>query len=114
MPGTGVGGGGGVGALRDQAELLLLLDGVRLVDMSAKDRALWSCIRGRALDVVSSAHNPEAERELSRAVKLDPGLGDAWNQLGTSAWKHGDDQLAHDCWQVRPYATVPRPRDDAF
>jgi len=27
-PGSGVGGGGGVGALRDQAELLLLLDGV--------------------------------------------------------------------------------------
>jgi hypothetical protein len=91
--------GGGIAAVRDQAELLLILDSVRLVEMTAKDRALWSCIRGRALDVVSSTHNPEAERELSRAVKLDPELGEAWNQLGTSAWKRGDEQFAHDCWQ---------------
>ena len=65
----------------------------------AEEQALRFYIRGKALDVISEEYVPEAEELLGRAVKLDPTLGDCWNQLGASFWKKGDFQAAHDCWQ---------------
>lgn len=37
---------------------------------------------------------------LGKAAKLDPSLGDAWNQLASCFWKRGDWQGAFDCWQL--------------
>jgi hypothetical protein len=66
---------------------------------SVEEQALRFYIRGKALDVTSEDFVSEAEELLGRAVKLDPALGDCWNQLGASFWKKGDFQAAHDCWQ---------------
>lgn len=82
----------------ETAALLLLVDGIPSNADSQKARALRSFVRGKVLDD-GEAYVMEAEKELSRAVKLDPTLGGAWNQLGTCMWKKGDVQLAHDCWQ---------------
>ena len=82
----------------ETAALLLLVDGIPSNTDSRKARALRSFVRGKVLDD-GEAYVMEAEKELSRAVKLDPTLGGAWNQLGTCMWKKGDVQLAHDCWQ---------------
>jgi len=82
----------------EAAALLSLVDGISVASDSRKARALRSFVRGKVLDDGES-YVQEAEKELSRAVKLDPSLGGAWNQLGTCMWKKGDVQLAHDCWQ---------------
>lgn len=86
------------------------------------ERAQLHYIRGKTLDI-DDEHVPKAEEALSKAVKLDSSLGDAWNQLGLSFWKKGrttrlrcafnmrcpvltsvsplpgDVSTAHDCWQ---------------
>ena len=82
----------------DAAALLAAVDAIPSSDDSRQARALRSFVRGTLLDE-GEVHVPEAEAELGRAVKMDPTLGGAWNQLGTCMWKKGDVQLAHDCWQ---------------
>ena len=89
-------------ARQNSAALLTMLDAIPAAADSRRERALRSFIRGRILDEGEGSagdHVAEAEAELSRAVKMDPMLGGAWNQLGTCMWKKGDVQLAHDCWQ---------------
>ena len=54
--------------------------------------------RGRALNI-NPEHNPEAEKLLSRSVKLDPTLVRAWNELGDCYWKRGDIQTARTCFE---------------
>jgi len=39
-----------------------------------------------------------ALRDLEKAVKLDPKLVDAWNELGECYWKKGDMELARNCF----------------
>ena len=39
-----------------------------------------------------------AEECLSRAVKLEPGLVEAWNILGEQFWKKGDLAGAKNCF----------------
>lgn len=56
----------------------------------------WA-LRGKALNILPE-HSPEAEQSLSRAIKHDPSLVDAWNALGESYWKAGKVQQAHDCF----------------
>ncbi len=63
---------------------------------SVRARALYH--RGRALNVLPS-HSPESERLLSRAVKLQPDLVDAWNELGESYAKRGDSENATTCFE---------------
>ena len=36
---------------------------------------------------------------LSKAVKLDPALVQAWNELGECFWKRGDVENAWNCFQ---------------
>ena len=60
-------------------------------------KALYLSLRGRALNVLPE-HSPEAELCLSRAVKYDPQLIEAWIALGESYWKCGRVQQAHDCF----------------
>ena len=55
-------------------------------------------LKGRALNVVAD-HSPEAEQLLSKAVKLEPNLVDAWIELGECYWKRGDVETAKTCFE---------------
>lgn len=54
-------------------------------------------LKGKALNVTPD-YSPEAEVLLSKAVKLEPELVEAWNQLGEVYWKKGDIASAHTCF----------------
>ena len=53
--------------------------------------------RGRALNVLPS-YSKEAEDCLSKAVKLDPKLAEAWVYLGECYWKNADVESARNCF----------------
>ena len=48
---------------------------------------------------MASDHCAEAEQLLSRAVKLEPNLVDAWIELGECYWKRGDVNTAKTCFE---------------
>ncbi|KAH3772728.1 hypothetical protein DPMN_174072 [Dreissena polymorpha] len=52
---------------------------------------------GRILNVMPD-YDAIAYGHLSKAVKLDPKLVDAWNQLGELYWKKGDINNAKNCF----------------
>ncbi|XP_023373343.1 tetratricopeptide repeat protein 5 [Otolemur garnettii] len=54
-------------------------------------------LTGKALNVTPD-YSPKAEELLSKAVKLEPELVEAWNQLGEVYWKKGDIAAAHTCF----------------
>lgn len=54
-------------------------------------------LKGKALNVTPN-YCPEAEEVLSKAVKLDPGLVEGWNQLGEVYWKKMDVASAKTCF----------------
>lgn len=54
-------------------------------------------LRGRALNVMPN-YDKQVEEFLSKAVKLDPKLSEAWIHLGESYWKKGDVKSAHNCF----------------
>lgn len=54
-------------------------------------------LTGKALNVTPD-YSPKAEELLSKAVKLEPELVEAWNQLGEVYWKKGDVAAAHTCF----------------
>lgn len=60
-------------------------------------RAVYEYMRGKVLDVFPE-YCKEAEDHLSKAVKLDPSLADAWLCLGNCFWKKGDLNGAKNCF----------------
>ncbi|XP_013794044.1 tetratricopeptide repeat protein 5-like [Limulus polyphemus] len=62
------------------------------------DRAKYLMLKGRALNITSD-YSPEAFEVLSRAVKFNPKLVEAWNELGECLWKKGDVQGARNCFE---------------
>lgn len=54
-------------------------------------------LRGQTLNVLS-AYDQHAEECLSKAVKLDPSLIEAWNELGESYWKNQNIEAAANCF----------------
>ena len=54
-------------------------------------------LRGKALNVLPSFDNT-AQEALSKAVKLDPSLVEAWTNLGECYWKNGDVEAAKNCF----------------
>ena len=54
-------------------------------------------LRGKALNVMPD-YDPLAQDSLSRAVKLDPKLVEAWNCLGECYWKCGQVEAARNCF----------------
>ncbi|GAB1298823.1 Tetratricopeptide repeat protein 5 [Apodemus speciosus] len=66
-----------------------------LGSVQAEAQALM--LKGKALNVTPD-YSPEAEVLLSKAVKLEPELVEAWNQLGEVYWKKGDVAAAHTCF----------------
>ena len=43
-------------------------------------------------------YDPLAQDALSKAVKLDPKLVEAWNCLGECYWKNGQVEAARNCF----------------
>ena len=66
----------------------------------AEDRARYLYLRGRLLNV-SGDFSSAAETCLSRSVKLNPNLVDAWNELGESYMRKEDWTTARTCFEVR-------------
>ncbi|XP_047079151.1 tetratricopeptide repeat protein 5-like [Lolium rigidum] len=64
---------------------------------SPQQRAVCEFLRGKILDVFPE-YNKEAEDHLSKAVKLNPSLVDAWLCLGNCIWKKGDLASAKNCF----------------
>ncbi|XP_017971863.1 PREDICTED: tetratricopeptide repeat protein 5 isoform X1 [Theobroma cacao] len=63
------------------------------------ERATYQYLRGKILDVVPD-YRKEAEDHLSKAVKLNPSLADAWLCLGNCIWKKGDLPSAKNCFNL--------------
>uniref|UniRef100_A0A8C4YAA6 Uncharacterized protein n=1 Tax=Gopherus evgoodei TaxID=1825980 RepID=A0A8C4YAA6_9SAUR len=59
------------------------------IDGCSQGRAWALMLKGKALNVTPD-YKPQAEELLAKAVKLDPELVEAWNQLGEAYWKKGD------------------------
>jgi len=62
------------------------------------DKAKVLYFKGRALNVTTE-HNAESERVLSKAVKLEPSFVEAWNELGESYWKRNQVSNAQNCFE---------------
>ena len=54
-------------------------------------------LQGKALNVTAE-YDPRVQDALSKAVKLDPKLVEAWNCLGECYWKKGDVEAAKNCF----------------
>jgi Tfp pilus assembly protein PilF len=54
-------------------------------------------LHGRAMNVMPQ-YSKEAEDLLSRAVKLDPKLAEAWVYLGECYWKNNQIESAKNCF----------------
>ncbi|KAL0128952.1 hypothetical protein PUN28_003966 [Cardiocondyla obscurior] len=58
---------------------------------------MYYYLKGKALNVMEHV-NPQAEELLSKAVKLEPKLIEAWNQLGEYYLKNDDIKQAKNCF----------------
>lgn len=75
-------------------ETLNILDHVQA---QCEETARCLFLRGKALNVMPD-YDPLAQDSLSRAVKLDPKLVEAWNCLGECYWKCGQVEAARNCF----------------
>ncbi|XP_070574963.1 tetratricopeptide repeat protein 5-like [Ptychodera flava] len=62
-----------------------------------QNKALYLMLQGKTLNVLPR-YEAGAFDALSRAVKLDPKLVEAWNQLGECYWKNKDVDAARNCF----------------
>ncbi|KAJ4709802.1 Tetratricopeptide repeat 5 [Melia azedarach] len=90
-----------VAKLQNESDLALkLLDSVppeqRRLPMQ---RATYEYLKGKILDVVPE-YKKDAEDHLSKAVKLNPSIADAWLCLGGCIWKKGDLPAAKNCFNL--------------
>lgn len=60
-------------------------------------RAKYYYLKGKVLNV-TERFIPQAEELLTKAVKLEPNLVEAWNELGECYWKNDDIQQAKNCF----------------
>lgn len=60
-------------------------------------RAKYYYLKGKALNV-TERFTQQAEELLTKAVKLEPNLVEAWNELGECYWKNDDIQQAKNCF----------------
>ncbi|XP_028758159.1 tetratricopeptide repeat protein 5 [Neltuma alba] len=87
-----------ISKLREQSDFALkFLDSIPPEERKLPmQRATFEYLRGKTLDVCPD-YNKEAEDHLSKAVKLNPSLADAWLCLGNCIWKKGDLSAAKNC-----------------
>lgn len=62
-------------------------------------RAMYEYLKGKILDVFPE-YSKKAEDHLSKAVKLNPSLADAWLCLGNCIWKKGDLAATRNCFTL--------------
>ncbi|KAJ8570215.1 hypothetical protein K7X08_006792 [Anisodus acutangulus] len=88
-----------VSKLQNQSDLALqILDTIPIEKRKLPlQRATYEYLRGKILDIVP-VYKKEAEDHLSKAVKLNPSLVDAWLCLGNCIWKKGDLNAAKNCF----------------
>jgi tetratricopeptide (TPR) repeat protein len=72
------------------------LFGLYLLAANSKERASYWYYRGKAWDCFPTFQK-EAERALSKAVKLNPKHSRAWNALSSTFWKKGNLTAARSC-----------------
>ncbi|CAJ1977442.1 unnamed protein product [Sphenostylis stenocarpa] len=87
-----------ISKLQHESDLALkLLDSIPPEQRkSPTQRATFEYLRGKIMDVFPD-YRKEAEDHLSKAVKLNPSLADAWLCLGNCIWKKGDLIAAKNC-----------------
>jgi tetratricopeptide (TPR) repeat protein len=66
--------------------------------LTKKEKVRAFFIYGKALDAMEG-YNENAEKYLSKSVKLSPADVDAWNALANCFWKKGDLIQAQQCFQ---------------
>ena len=66
-------------------------------DESCKTKAEYFMLKGKALNVTAE-YNAQAEKLLSKAVKLDPMMSEAWTCLGDCYWKNDCIEAAKNCF----------------
>ncbi|XP_057962730.1 uncharacterized protein LOC131154169 isoform X2 [Malania oleifera] len=90
-----------ISKLRRESDLAIkLLDSIPSEERkSPMQRAAYEYLRGKILDVFPD-YRKEAEDHLSKAVKLNPSLADAWLCLGNCIWKKGDLPSAKNCFTL--------------
>ncbi|KAK9276738.1 hypothetical protein L1049_006274 [Liquidambar formosana] len=90
-----------ISKLQSESDLALkLLDSIPLEQRRLPmQRATYEFLRGKILDVFPD-YRKEAEDHLSKAVKLNPSLADAWLCLGNCIWKKGDLSSAKNCFTL--------------
>lgn len=78
---------------------LLVLKKFSLTGQADKSsKAFYLYLRARALNVMPDV-DPVAEESLSKALKLNPALIEAWNELGECLWKKGKVRDAKNCFE---------------
>uniref|UniRef100_A0A6B0VCH8 Putative tetratricopeptide repeat protein n=1 Tax=Ixodes ricinus TaxID=34613 RepID=A0A6B0VCH8_IXORI len=86
------------GDIEDKLRGILASLDVNEGSLKKSDRAMYHMLRGKALNI-----RPQFETEtyeaLSRAVKFNPKLVEAWNELGECYWKKGDILKAQNCFE---------------
>uniref|UniRef100_A0A7S2XC01 Tetratricopeptide repeat protein 5 OB fold domain-containing protein n=1 Tax=Lotharella oceanica TaxID=641309 RepID=A0A7S2XC01_9EUKA len=78
------------------AQVCKWVDSIDHVDAESKAQA--ACWKGRAYSTLAE-YTPEAEEYLTKAIKLEPALVEAWNSLGAEYWKKKDLKAAGDCFR---------------
>ncbi|XP_076819445.1 tetratricopeptide repeat protein 5-like isoform X1 [Clavelina lepadiformis] len=61
-------------------------------------KTMYMLLYAKVLNIVPE-YSRECEEYLSKVVKRDPSLIEAWNMLGETFWKKGDISAAKDCFE---------------
>lgn len=82
---------------------LLVNENLEIFDKHEKaalesNKAYYNFIKGKLLNVYPT-YSKEAESLLSKAIKLDPKLVEAWNELGECYCKNDDLMKAKSCFE---------------
>ncbi|VDK28539.1 unnamed protein product, partial [Anisakis simplex] len=65
---------------------------------SSSSSADYCLLSGTILNICTE-YEPECEKYLTKAVKLNPRLTNAWYELGECLWKREDYEIAIDCFK---------------
>ncbi|CAN8024876.1 hypothetical protein HPB47_008369 [Ixodes persulcatus] len=86
------------GDIEDKLRGILASLDVNEGSLKKSDRAMYHMLRGKALNI-RPHFETETYEALSRAVKFNPKLVEAWNELGECYWKKGDILKAQNCFE---------------
>ena len=77
-----------------------LVDGKFDPTLSAKQKGMYHYLRGKLHDFSDFEYSQKAEDDLTKALKLYPGLSKGWVALGECFWKKGDFKGANFCFHT--------------